>query len=142
MDPESKQITVELLLPWVKNIALLDSGKGVRRTPTYLTNAGFCCAMPDECLKELFTYCLEVSGDGLPPLVSKFWRHLAHAVPPKKAGATPNNVAVLVHWIASETQKRENEREKRICSSLLWCAARPPAALSLGLFRREAETTS
>ena len=92
----------------------------MRRVPAHLANSAFCCALPDECLKEVFTYCLEVSGDGLPPLVAKFWRHLAHAVPPKKEGQAPHNVAVLVKWIAGEIQRRDDEREKRISSSLLW----------------------
>tara|TARA_B110001452_G_scaffold241091_1_gene223059 strand:+ start:3985 stop:5445 length:1461 start_codon:yes stop_codon:yes gene_type:complete len=119
MDPAAKQITIELLLPWVKNIALLEAGR-VRRVPTHLKSAGFCFALPEECLKELFTYSLEVSGEGLPPLVAKFWRHLANAAPPKKDGQPPHNVPVLVNWIAGEARRRESEREKRVCNSLLW----------------------
>lgn len=119
MEPAAKQITIELLLPWVKNIGLLEATRA-RRVPTHLKSAGFCFALPDECLKELFTYSLEVSGEGLPPLVAKFWRHLANAAPPKKEGQPPHNVPVLVNWIASETRRRESEREKRVCNSLLW----------------------
>lgn len=119
MEPAAKQITVELLLPWVKNIGLLEA-TAVRRVPTHLRSAGFCFALPDESLKEIFTYTLEVSGEGLPPLVAKFWRHLANAAPPKKEGQPPHNVPVLVNWIAGEARRRESEREKRICNALLW----------------------
>ena len=61
-----------------------------------------------------------MSGDGLPPLLAKFWRHLAHAVPARSEGQAPHNVTVLVHWIAAETARRESERDKRIGGSLLW----------------------
>ena len=127
MDAASKQFAIELLLPWVKRIALLEAGK-VRRVPSHLKGAGYCLSMPDECLKEVFAYTLSISGDGLPPLLAKFWRFIAHAVPAKKEGQTPHNVGVLVNWIATEMSHRESEREKRICGALLWCGPPSPPA--------------
>ena len=119
MDAASKQFAIELLLPWVQRIALLEQGKA-KRVPSHVEGLGFRMATCDECLTEVFAYALEVSGDGLPPLLAKFWRHLANAVPAKVIGQTPHNVMVLAHWIKRQERDRPSERDKRICSALLW----------------------
>jgi hypothetical protein len=119
MDAASKQFAVELLLPWVQRIALLEPAKA-KRVPSHVEGLGFRVATCDACLTEVFAYTLEVSGDGLPPLLAKFWRHLANAVPAKVVGQTPHNVMVLAHWIKGQERERPSERDKRICSALLW----------------------
>ena len=119
MDAASKQFAIELLLPWVQRIALLEQGKA-KRVPSHVEGLGFRLATCDVCLTEVFAYALEVSGDGLPPLLAKFWRHLANAVPAKVIGQTPHNVMVLAHWIKQQERDRPSERDKRICSALLW----------------------
>ena len=119
MDPASKQFAIELLLPWVQRVALLESGMA-RRVPRHVEGLGFRMATCDECLTEVFAYALEVSGDGLPPLLAKFWRHLANAVPARVVGQTPHNVMVLARWVKLQEQRLPSERDKRICSALLW----------------------
>ena len=120
MDHASKQFAVELVLPWASNIALLETKiGGVRRVPAHLAAAGYCCAAPHECLTEILAYALEVSIEGLPPLLAKFWRRIALAVP-GEPGKPPPNVIAIDGWLSRELAKMEGEREKRTCKALLW----------------------
>ena len=48
MDPASKQFAIELLLPWVQRVALLESGVA-RRVPRHVEGLGFRMATCDEC---------------------------------------------------------------------------------------------
>ena len=120
MDHASKQFAVELVLPWASNIALLETKiGGVRRVPAHLAKAGYCCAAPHECLTEILAYALEVSIEGLPPLLAKFWRRIALAVP-GEPGKPPPNVVAIDGWLSRELGKMEGERERRTCKALLW----------------------
>jgi len=125
MDREAQQFTLELLLPWTNNIAFVDRETLLDR-PKFASLAamapGFCHVVPTDCLQALLKYTLQVSAEGLPPLLAKFWRRCATAVPVSTArpDLPPNNVLVLSGWLTETSRQLESERDKLTCNSLLW----------------------
>ena len=116
------------------------------RLPSFLRDSGFCAALPGECLANLFTYTLEVSRKGLPPVAAKFWRRLALAVPPNQAlrSATPYNITSLSLWLAQQVEEQGRKgaaaRDKAMAQTLLLfvkgLALTPPPAADASRERR------
>ena len=82
------QMLVELLLPWGRNLALIDPmARHSERVETAvekdLLERGFCRCTPSDALRRLFEYTVKVSSWVLPALVARLWRSIALAVPPQ-----------------------------------------------------------
>lgn len=125
MDQRARAFAVELLLPWGEKLALKDAPEkatklGVAREDE-LAAEGYCLARPGDCLSRVFEYTLEVTKDGLPAIVSEFWRTLALAAPPPpyRTGSPAHNVPLLSSWIGMHAHNAKlGDREKQTCLSL------------------------
>ena len=121
MEPAARVFAIELLLPWTRNLALVDpkeSSQLERDLAADLEGVGYCVVEPSKCLPRVFAYTLEMSAEGLPEVLARFWRQLALAAPPYKEGAPPHNVPVLASWIGRQAVGARDERDKQTCRSL------------------------
>jgi len=117
-----RPFVVELLLPWVRQLALLEPEGSLtqlsRARQTELTRSGFCVAYPSQCLPPLFEYTLVESATGLPEIVASFWRTLALAAPPIRAGMPPLNVAPIAAWLTTQALQQKTSRDRDTCRTL------------------------
>ena len=122
MERHGRAFTIEMLMPWARNIALVEpperSTTLSRATEDDLAARGFCLSTASDCLSRVFEYTLEESADGLPDVVSRFWRTLALAAPPFKPGKPAHNVPPLSAWISAQAHHVKTERGKQTCLAL------------------------
>ena len=112
-------------MPWTGNLAFINKETMQDRPKLAALSVmarGFCYAVPADCLHSILEYTLKVSAEGLPPLLAKFWRRCATAVPVAavRPDIPPNNVLVLSAWLTDTSRHMDLERNKLTCNSLLW----------------------
>ena len=122
MDAGTRPFAIEVLLPWARQIALLEPRGSVtqlsRSRQAELREQGYCVAYPADCLQQVFEYTLVASASGLPESVCTFWRSLALAVKPTEPGRPPLNIAPTAAWVASQANRQQHERDQQTCRSL------------------------
>lgn len=122
MSGATRPFMIELLLPWCKQVALLEP----RGSPTQISRArqtelkrdGFCLAYPQDCLPPVFEYTLDESITGLPEMVATFWRTLSLAAPPLRPGMPPLNVAPIAAWLTTQSLQQKTSRNRDTCRTL------------------------
>ena len=122
MAGETRPFIVELLLPWARQIALLEPRGSLeqlsRARQTELKAGGFCLAHPADCLVPLLDYTLIESVTGLPEKVATFWRTLALAAPPLQDGMSPHNIAPIATWLTLTATRQTTDRHQQTCRTL------------------------
>lgn len=118
-DNNSAQLIVELMLPWARNLALIDpTAKQAKAVEEDLNARGFCVCTPADALRRFFEFTIKVSVDGLPALVGRLWRSIALAVHPRHTRDAPGNISVLARWFMAQSTRYERERDKHVCRAL------------------------
>merc|ERR1711871_1895745 len=122
MDESTRPFAVEILLPWAKQVALLEPNGSPtqisRGRQAELRGKGYCVIFPSQCLQRIFEYTLQSSIEGVPLIVSKFWESLALAVEPARVGAVPQNISSASAWVTSQATRQRNDRYAQTSRSL------------------------